>query len=105
MQITLQPLPAPPWAVPPAAPTVKSEVTKSETNASLLSAAIKTIADRGHTDLQLFTDGSTVEGTSNGGAGLVVMAGKAIIHRWQAATGVHSSSLQAEKTAMEKAIS
>ncbi len=63
------------------------------------------IADRGQTDLQIFTDDSTVEGTSNGGASLVVMAGKAIIHRWHAATGVHSSSFQAEKTAMEKAIS
>ncbi len=35
----------------------------------------------------------------------MVMAGEAIIHRWHAATGVHSSSFQAEKTAMEKAIS
>ncbi len=36
---------------------------------------------------------------------LVVMAGEAIIHRWHAATGVHSSSFQTEKTVMEKAIS
>ncbi len=82
-----------------------NEVTESETTASQLSAAIKTIADRGQTDLQIFTDGSTVEGTSNGGAGLVVIAGESIIHRWHAATGVHSSSFQVEKTAMEKAIS
>ncbi len=33
------------------------------------------------------------------------MSGDVIIHRRHAATGVHSSSFQAEKTAMEKAIS
>ncbi len=91
--------------MPPTAPTAETEVTKSETTAFQLSATSKTKADRGQTDLQIFTGGSTVEGTSNGGADLVVMAGEAIIHRWYAATGVHSSSFQAEKTAMEKAIS
>ncbi len=35
----------------------------------------------------------------------MVMAGEAIIHRWYAAPGIHSNSFQAEKTAMEKAIS
>ncbi len=35
----------------------------------------------------------------------MVMAGEAIIHRRHAAKCVHSSSFQAEKTAMEKAIS
>ncbi len=33
------------------------------------------------------------------------MAAEAIIHRWHTATSVHSISFQAEKTAMEKAIS
>ncbi len=35
----------------------------------------------------------------------MIMVGEAIIHQWHAATGVHSSSFQAEKTAMGKAIS
>ncbi len=35
----------------------------------------------------------------------LINIGEPIIHRWHAATGVHSSSFQAEKTAMEKAIS
>ncbi len=55
-------------------------------------------------DLQLLTDGSAMDGTTNGGAGLIIMAGGAIIHRWQAPTGAQSSSFQAEKTAMQAAI-
>ncbi len=70
-----------------------------------MNAAINTIADRGQTDLQIFPDGSTVDGTSNGDAGLVIMTGEAITHRRHTATGVHSSSFRTEKTAMEKAIS
>ncbi len=66
---------------------------------------MKTIADRGHFDLHIFANGLTVEGTSNGGPGLAVMIGEAIIHRWHAATCVQSSSFQAEETELEKAIS
>ncbi len=71
---------------------VRTEETKPETNAAQLSAAIKTIADQGQTHLLFFTGHSTVEGTSNGVAGQVVMAEEAIIYRWLVATGVHSSS-------------
>ncbi len=61
------------------------------------------IAERGQADLQLFTDGSTMEWTTNGGTGLMIMAGGAIIHRWHAPTGAQSSSFQAEKTARQAA--
>ncbi len=79
-QSTLAPSP-PPWIVPPAVPTFKTAVSKTESPATQLSAAIQCIADRGQADLQLFTDGSTMEGKSNGGAGLIIMAGGTIIHR------------------------
>ncbi len=45
-----------------------------------------------------------MEGTSNGGAGLIIMAEGAIIHRWHAPIGAQSSSFQAEKTALQAAI-
>ncbi len=35
----------------------------------------------------------------------MLKVGEAIIHRWHAATDVNSSLFQAEKTALEKAIS
>ncbi len=62
------------------------------------------IAERGQEDLQLFTNGSMMEGTANSSAGLIIMAGGAIIHRWHARTGAQSSSFQAEKTAMQAVI-
>ncbi len=46
-----------------------------------------------------------MECTSNGDSGLFIMATEAIIHRLHSATGVCSSSFQANMTAMEKAIS
>ncbi len=55
-------------------------------------------------DHQLFTDGSTMEGTTHGGAGHITMARGAIIHRWHAPTGAQNSSFQAEKTALQAAI-
>ncbi len=75
-----------------------------ESPATQLSAAIQCIAERGQADLQLFTDGSTMEGTTKGGAGLIIMAGGPILYRWHAPTGAQSSSFQAEKTAMQAAI-
>ncbi len=94
----------PPWIVPPAVPIFKADVSKMKSPATQLSAAIQCIAERGHTDLHLFTDESMMEGTTNGGVGLIIMAGAAIIHRWHAPTGAKSSSFQAEKTAMQAAI-
>ncbi len=99
-QRSVAPLP-PPWPMSTAAPTVETEVTTSKNTASQSGAATKTIADRGPTDLQIFKDGSIVEGASNGGASLVVMAGEAITHRWHAATGATSIFFLAENTAME----
>ncbi len=67
-----------------------------------LGAAIEITADRGQPKLQIFATGSAVEGKSNSAAGLVIMTGEVIIHRWYAVTGVLSNSFQTEKIAMEK---
>ncbi len=46
-----------------------------------------------------------MEERTNGGAGIIIMAGEgAIIHRWHAPTDAQNSSLQAEKTGMQAAI-
>ncbi len=45
---------------------------------------------------------STEEATLHVSAGLGIMAGEAIIHRWNAAMGVLSITYQAEQTVMEK---
>ncbi len=93
----------PPWIVFPAVPTFKTDVSKMEPTATQLSAAIQYIAERGQADLQLVTDGSPMEGTTNGCTGLIIMAGGSIIHRWHAPTSAQSSSFQAEKTVMQAA--
>ncbi len=80
-----------------------NDVSKMESIATHLSAAIQCIAERGQADLQLFTDGSTMEGTTNGGAGLIIMAGGASINRWHTPTGAKSSSFRTEKTALQAA--
>ena len=70
-----------------------------------LAATLAAIEDTGPTDIQVYTDGSTHEGTTDGGAGMVAMSGEDIIERWHAPTGRWSSSYQAEKSAMVRAIS
>ena len=70
-----------------------------------VSATLAAIEDTGPTDIQVYTDGSTHEGTTDGRAGMVVMSGEDIIERWHAPTGRWSSSYQAEKSAMVRAIS
>ena len=63
------------------------------------------IEDTGPTEIQVYTDGSTHEGTTDGGAGMVDMSGEDIIERWHAQTGRWGSSYQAEKSAMVGVIS
>ena len=70
-----------------------------------LAATLAAIEDTGLTDIQVYTDGSTHEGTTDGGAGMVGMSEKDIIERWHAPTGRWSSSYQAVKSAMVRAIS
>ena len=70
-----------------------------------LAATLAAIEDTGPTDIQVYTDGSTHEGTTDGGAGMVAMSWEDIIERWHAPTGRWSSSYQAEKSAMVRAIS
>ena len=103
------PRPDPPWSRPPPAPTVMTDVPKSMSRDQQLAATLAAIEDTGPTDIQVYTDvytdGSTHEGTTDGGAGMVAMSGEDIIERWHALTGRWSSSYQAEKSAMVRAIS
>ena len=82
-----------------------TDVSKSMSRDQQLAATLVAIEDTGLTDIQVYTDGSTHEGTTDGGAGMVAMSGEDIIERWHAPTGRWSSSYQAEKSAMVRAIS
>ena len=99
------PRPDPPWSRQPPAPTAMTDVSKSMSRDQQLAATLAAIEDTGPTDIQVFTDGSTHEGTTDGGAGMSDICGEDIIERWHAPTGGWSSSYQAEKSAMVRAIS
>ena len=99
------PTPDPPWSRPPPAPTAMTDVSKSMSRDQQLAATQAAIEDIDPTDIQVYTDGSTHEGTTDGGAGMVAMSGEDIIERWHAPTGRWSSSYRAEKSAMVRAIS
>ena len=73
------PRPDPPWSRPPPAPTKMTDVSKSMSRDQQLAATLAAIEDTGPTDIQVYTDGSTHEGTTDGGAGMVVMSGEDII--------------------------
>ena len=70
------PRPDPPWSRPPPAPTAMTDVSKSMYIHQQLAATLAAIEDTGPTDIQVFTDGSTHEGTCDGGAWMVAMSGK-----------------------------
>ena len=89
------PRPDPPWSRPPPASTAMTYVSKSMSRDQQLVATLAAIEDTGPTDIQVYTDGSTHEGTTDGGAGMMVMSGEDIIERWHAPTGRWSSSYQA----------
>ena len=99
------PRPDLPWSRPPPAPTAMTDVSKSMSRDQQLAATLANIEDTGPTDIQVYTDGSTHEGTTDGGAGMVVLSGEDIIERWHAPTGRWSSSYQAEKSTMVREIS
>ena len=99
------PRPDPPWSRPPPAPTAMTDVSKSMSRDQQLAATLAAMEDTRPTDIQVYTDGSTHEGTTDGGAEMVVMSGEDIIERWHAPTGRWNSSYQAEKSAMVRAIS
>ena len=92
------PRPDSPWSRPPPAPTAITDVSKSM-------STLAAIEDTGPTDIQVYTDGSTHEGVTDGAAGMVAMSGEDIIERWHAPTGRWSSSYQEEISAMVRAIS
>ena len=99
------PRPDPPWSRPPPAPTSMTNVFKSISRDQQLAATLAAIENTGQTDIQLYTDGSTHEGATDGGAGMVAMSGEDIIERRHASTGRWRSSYQADKSAMVRAIS
>ena len=99
------PRPEPPWSRPPPAPTAMTDVSKSMSRDQQLAATLAAIEDTGPADNQVYIDRSTHEGTTDGGTWIVAMSGEYIIERWHAPTGRWSSSYQAEKSAMERAIS
>ena len=99
------PRPDPPWSRPPPAPTAMNDVSKSMSRDQQLAATLAAIEDTGPTDIHVYTDGSTHEGTTDGEAGMVAMSEENIIERWHAPTGRWSSSYQVEKSAMVRAIS
>ena len=70
-----------------------------------LAATQAAIEDTGPTYIQVYTDVSTREVTTDGGAGMVAMCGEDIIERWHASTGRWGRSYQAEKSVMVRAIS
>ena len=95
----------PPCSRPPPATTAMTDVSKSMSIDQQFAATLAAIEDTGPTDIQVHTDGSTHEVTTDGGAGMVAMSGEDIIERWHAPTDRRSSSYQAEKSAMVRAIS
>ena len=99
------PRPDPPWIRPPPAPTAMTDVSKSMSMNQQLAATLAAIEDTGPTDILVYTDRSTHEVATDGGVGMVVMIGEDIIKRWHAPTDRWSSSYQAEKSAMVRAIS
>ena len=73
------PRPDPPGSRPPPAPTAKTDVSKSMSRDQQLAATLAAIEDTGPSDIQVYTDGSTHEGTTDGVAGMVAMSGGDII--------------------------
>ena len=46
----------------------------------------RNIGEEGRCDLQIYNDCFTIDGTSNNGAGMVVVRGHEVFRRWHAAT-------------------
>ena len=94
-----------PWSRLPPVPTAMTDVSKSMSMDQQLAATLAAIEDIGPTDIKVYNDRTTHEGTTDGGARMVAMSGQDIIERWHAPTGRWSSSYQAEKSAIVSAIS
>ena len=94
----------PPWDRLPPAPSYMTPANKSMPQNVQHEKAQRTIEEVGHSDLQIHTDGSTTDGTRNGGVGMIIARDKKVLHNWHAHTGVRSSSYSAEKAALEAAL-
>ena len=93
----------PPWDRPPPAPIYMTPASKSMSQIVQLEKAQRTIEEVGHSDLQIYTDGSTTDGTRNGGACMIIDRDKKV-HHWHASTEVCSSAYSAEKAALEASL-
>ena len=94
----------PPWDCPPPAPFYMTPASKSMPQIVQLERAQRTNEEVGHSDLQIYPDGSTTDSTRNGGAGMIISRDKKILYRWHASTGVRSSAYSAEKAALGAAL-
>ena len=94
----------PPWDRPPPAHSYMAPANKSMSQNVQLEKAQRTIEEVGHSDLQIHTDGSTTDGTRNGGAGMIIARDKKVFHRWHATTRARSSAYSAGKAALEAAL-
>ena len=98
------PPPAPPWNLPPPAETLFTEVRKTDPVDTQKRRAEQLRAALGKLDLEIYTDGSTKAGTSDGGAGIVAFREGQEVWRSYLAAGKWCSSYLAERTAMEAAL-
>ncbi|XP_077472691.1 tumor necrosis factor-inducible gene 6 protein isoform X1 [Stigmatopora argus] len=80
------PTPVHPGYYAPPIQTAFTAVSKHMPTIIQRDKAEELIRSMGEPDLQIFTDGSTKEGTADGGAGFVVIKETAIIHQWHGAT-------------------
>ena len=91
----------PPWDRPPPAPIY---MNKSMPQNDLLERGQRTIEEVGHSDLQIYTDGSTTDGTRNGGVGMLIARDKKVFYRFHASTGARSIAYSAKKAVLEAAL-
>ena len=93
----------PPWSRGSPISIRRAQVTKNDTEEVQLEKAREAVDALGNPDVIVYTDGSVVDGTRTGGAGVVVRAGDETIRQWSVPAGARCSSYAAELTAMLEA--
>ena len=93
----------PPWSRRSPIKIRRAQVTKNDTEEVQLEKAREAVDALGNPDVTVCTDGSVVDGTRTGGAGVVVRTGDETIRQWSVPAGARCSSYAAELTAMLEA--
>ena len=93
----------PPWSRGSPIRIRRAQVTKNDTEEVQLEKAREAVDALGNPDVTVYTDGSVVDGTRTGGAGVVVRTGDETIRQWSVPAGARCSSYAAELTAMLEA--